>query len=64
MFNITPELFCGACNGLSQALIGHPLDTIKVLQQNNIHWKSLKFIEKHLKKILMYGVVLETRRSQ
>jgi hypothetical protein len=47
---ITPEFICGACNGISQAFVGHPLDTIKVLQQNNMNWKNLRFIE------LMRGV--------
>ena len=33
-FSITPEFISGTCNGISQAFSGHPLDTIKVLQQN------------------------------
>ena len=44
-FNISPEFIAGACNGVSQAIVGHPLDTIKVLQQNNSNWKKLKMIE-------------------
>lgn len=50
MYNITPEFISGTCNGISQAIIGHPLDTIKVLQQNNKSWNKLKFID------LMRGV--------
>ena len=42
---VSPEFICGACNGISQAFIGHPLDTIKVLQQNNKNWKSLRLLE-------------------
>jgi len=62
MFNITPELFCGACNGISQAFVGHPLDTIKVLQQNNVHWKSLKFIElmRGIKYPIYYKIVTKS----
>jgi len=62
MFNITPEFFCGACNGISQALVGHPLDTIKVLQQNNIPWKSLKFMElmRGIKYPLYYKIVTKS----
>lgn len=44
-FNISSEFIAGACNGVSQAIVGHPLDTIKVLQQNNSNWKKLKMIE-------------------
>jgi hypothetical protein len=62
MFNITPEFFCGACNGVSQALVGHPLDTIKVLQQNNVPWKSLKFMElmRGVKYPLYYKIVTKS----
>tara|TARA_Y100000389_G_scaffold112641_1_gene109693 strand:+ start:5085 stop:5750 length:666 start_codon:yes stop_codon:yes gene_type:complete len=62
MFSITPEFFCGACNGISQALVGHPLDTIKVLQQNNVPWKSLKFIElmRGVKYPLYYKIVTKS----
>tara|TARA_B110000259_G_scaffold87644_1_gene102010 strand:+ start:7599 stop:8276 length:678 start_codon:yes stop_codon:yes gene_type:complete len=44
-FRISPEFIAGACNGISQAIIGHPLDTIKVLQQNNSNWTKLKMNE-------------------
>jgi len=44
-FNVSPEFIAGACNGISQAFVGHPLDTIKVLQQNNSNWKTLKLKE-------------------
>ena len=43
--SITPEFMAGICNGISQAVSGHPLDTIKVLQQNNKNWNTLKFKE-------------------
>ena len=39
---ISPEFISGIINGVSQAYIGHPLDTIKVLQQNNKRWKDLR----------------------
>lgn len=39
---ISPEFISGIINGVSQAYIGHPLDTIKVLQQNNKTWKDLR----------------------
>ena len=43
--SVSPEFIAGACNGISQAFVGHPLDTIKVLQQNNSNWRTLKLIE-------------------
>jgi|TARA_B110000238_G_scaffold191203_1_gene225159 hypothetical protein len=43
--SITPEFMAGLCNGITQAVSGHPLDTIKVLQQNNKNWNTLKFKE-------------------
>ena len=38
---ITPEFLSGIINGISQGIAGHPLDTIKTLQQNNIQWFGL-----------------------
>lgn len=29
------DFYCGACSGVIQSLVGHPLDTYKVLSQNN-----------------------------
>jgi|TARA_B110000259_G_scaffold7006_1_gene7716 hypothetical protein len=61
-FNISPELLSGSCNGISQAIIGHPLDTIKVLQQNNVNWKKLKFIQlmRGIKYPLYYQIVTKS----
>ena len=36
------DIIAGGIVGVSQALIGHPLDTIKVLIQNKKNWKNLK----------------------
>ena len=38
---MTPEFIAGTINGITQGLIGHPLDTIKVLQQNKQKWFGL-----------------------
>ena len=35
------DFFAGACVGTSQALIGHPFDTVKVLIQNKRRWFGL-----------------------
>jgi len=42
---VSNEFISGSINGISQAIIGHPLDTIKVLQQNNLSLKHLKLID-------------------
>ena len=34
------DFFAGLCSGISQTLIGHPLDTIKTNKQNNIKVKG------------------------
>ena len=36
------DLFAGACGGLVQVILGHPLDTLKILLQNNLSFKNLK----------------------
>ena len=61
-FSITPEFISGTCNGISQAFSGHPLDTIKVLQQNNKSWYGLKFIELYrgVKYPLYYKIVTKS----
>ena len=61
-FSITPEFISGTCNGISQAFIGHPLDTIKVLQQNNKSWRELKFMELYrgVKYPLYYKIVTKS----
>jgi hypothetical protein len=43
-FNISSKFIAGACNGVSQTIVGHPLDTIKILQQNNSNWKKFNLI--------------------
>ena len=40
---MTPEFLAGIMNGISQGIIGHPLDTIKTLQQNKMNWFGLPF---------------------
>ena len=37
------DLFTGITCGIVQVIVGHPLDTIKTLSQNNINWKKLNF---------------------
>ena len=34
------DFICGVLAGCSQVIVGHPLDTIKVLLQNNQPWKT------------------------
>jgi len=36
------DVLAGACVGVSQTLVGHPLDTIKVLIQNGRRWRGLR----------------------
>tara|TARA_B110000914_G_C15440334_1_gene435810 strand:+ start:188 stop:841 length:654 start_codon:yes stop_codon:yes gene_type:complete len=36
------DIIAGICAGIGQIIVGHPLDTIKVLIQNNTSWKTLK----------------------
>lgn len=38
---MTNEIYAGIMSGFSQALIGHPLDTVKVLMQNNTSIKNI-----------------------
>ena len=43
------DLICGACSGVAQSLIGHPLDTYKVLIQSNTKnmyinpWRGIQY---------------------
>ena len=39
------DFFAGLCSGISQTLIGHPLDTIKTNKQNNIKLKVIYIVE-------------------
>jgi|SaaInlStandDraft_1057018.scaffolds.fasta_scaffold20171_2 solute carrier family 25 (mitochondrial carnitine/acylcarnitine transporter), member 20/29 len=38
------EISAGFCAGITQTIVGHPLDTIKVLIQNNKQFNKFKFI--------------------
>ena len=35
------DLLIGCCAGATQVIVGHPLDTVKVLQQSNNSWRGL-----------------------
>lgn len=35
------DIIAGICAGFSQTIIGHPLDTVKVLMQNGKTWRNL-----------------------
>lgn len=43
------DFYCGACSGAIQSLMGHPLDTYKILSQNNKFsiyvnpWKGIQY---------------------
>ena len=54
----TIDCIAGICVGLNQAMIGHPLDTIKTLLQTNKQWygRSLTFYYRGVMYPLMAGV--------
>lgn len=56
------DFIAGAISGLSQTLVGHPFDTIKVMQQNNIQIRSIKntLTPNRLYKGLLYPSVSNT----
>ena len=35
------DLLIGCCAGMTQVMVGHPLDTVKVLQQSGKSWRGL-----------------------
>ena len=39
------EFLSGCASGLAQNLVGHPLDTMKVLTQNNKDFRNLRFVD-------------------
>lgn len=39
------DFISGAIAGFAQCLIGHPLDTAKVMRQNNKNFKGMKFLD-------------------
>ena len=42
---LTPDFYAGLYTGVIQNIVGHPLDTMKVILQNNKKLKNLKFPE-------------------
>ena len=43
MSSLRTDLLSATCVGINQALVGHPLDTVKVLAQTNKPWFGLPF---------------------
>jgi solute carrier family 25 carnitine/acylcarnitine transporter 20/29 len=60
MFSITNEYIKGGLIGVSQTIIGHPFDTIKVLQQNNIKINQSILKPKILLSGIKYPIIIST----
>ena len=60
MFSITNEYIKGGLIGVSQTIIGHPFDTIKVLQQNNIKINQSMLKPKILLSGIKYPIIIST----
>ena len=50
------EIIAGAASGISQNLIGHPLDTLMVLKQNKVQYKKFIQLYSGLKYPLLYSM--------
>ena len=50
------EIIAGAASGVAQILIGHPLDTLMVLKQNKVKYKSFAQLYAGLKYPLLYNL--------
>ena len=50
--------FCGAVSGFFQTIIGHPLDTIKTLKQNNISITKTNLMPSNLYRGIRYPLTL------
>ena len=58
------DFLIGGIIGLTQTLLGHPLDTIKVRIQNNKKWKNMKLTNYYkgcaypISGLLIYNIVV------